>query len=259
MGFMDKMKSAVDDKMVEQQEKKLAKVEDKNEQKELASVFKPTKTLGDLSIDTANGLFKVRHATASMPKRSGAMMKTGKAFAAVTTLGASVALEHAMKPDDKIFRFEELRSYELLEDDSEVSGGGVGRAVVGGVLFGGVGAVVGGMTGKKKSKKVVETLVLKINLNDLDFPCIMVPYINKSMKTTDNNYKKAYGAAQESISCLELIIDIMNKQQTAVPAQQQQQAQDDPVEQVKKLKELMDAGILSGEEFEAKKKQLLGL
>ena len=33
----------------------------------------------------------------------------------------------------------------------------------------------------------------------------------------------------------------------------------DPVEQVKKLKELMDMGVLSQEEFEVKKRELLGL
>jgi len=36
-------------------------------------------------------------------------------------------------------------------------------------------------------------------------------------------------------------------------------AQNDPVEQLKKLKELVDMGILTQEEFDAKKKQILGL
>ncbi|MBR4764496.1 MAG: SHOCT domain-containing protein [Lachnospiraceae bacterium] len=33
----------------------------------------------------------------------------------------------------------------------------------------------------------------------------------------------------------------------------------DPYEEVKKLKELLDMGILTEEEFQAKKKELLGL
>lgn len=273
MGFLDKMKQAsgdalgkaqekistsLDDAKDERQSKQLAKEQEKSEQKELARVFKPTKSLGDLSVDTVNGLFKVRHATAAMPKRSGALAKTGKAVAAMYTLGASIAIEHAMKPDDKIFRFEELRGYELLEDDSEVTSGGLGRAAVGAAAFGSTGALVGAMTGKKKSKKVVETLVLKIDLYDLDFPCVMVPYINKSVKVTDNEYKKAYGAAQESISCLDLIIEIMQRQRESQPARQQPD-QHDAVEQIKKYKELLDLGAITQEEFDSKKQDLLGL
>ena len=34
---------------------------------------------------------------------------------------------------------------------------------------------------------------------------------------------------------------------------------DEQIETIKKLKELMDAGILSSDEFEAKKKQVMGL
>lgn len=45
----------------------------------------------------------------------------------------------------------------------------------------------------------------------------------------------------------------------AVAAASAAQPQDDYVEQLKKLAELRDAGILTEEEFEAKKKQILGL
>lgn len=42
-------------------------------------------------------------------------------------------------------------------------------------------------------------------------------------------------------------------------AQNDSSALDEQVEQVKKLKELLDQGILTKAEFEAKKKQILGL
>lgn len=42
-------------------------------------------------------------------------------------------------------------------------------------------------------------------------------------------------------------------------ASQQQASQNDPYEEIKKAKELLDAGIISEEDFEAKKKSLLGI
>ena len=53
-----------------------------------------------------------------------------------------------------VHKYSEIVSFELLEDGNSITKGGIGRAVAGGVLFGGVGAIVGGSTGKKKTKGV---------------------------------------------------------------------------------------------------------
>lgn len=283
MGFMDKIKKAssemasdiaqqAQDKVAssiethkQNQEIKQAAIQ---EQKDLAALFNPTKTVGDISIDTNNGLFKVKHATASIKKSSGVMAKTGKATAALLTLGGSVALEQAMKPDDKVFRFTELRSFELLEDDSEIVSGGVGKAIVGGALFGGFGAVAGAVAGNKKTKKTVDNMVLKINTHDINFPCIMITYINKTTKVTSNDYRKSLSLAQETISCLEIILNALESMKAAVeqqnavvppaPAEAPQQPLD-PVSEIKKYKELLDMGAISEDEYNTKKSELLGL
>ena len=269
MGLFDKMKStaqdltaktqnAIESKKEEKEEaKRLAEIE-KEENAKLASIFNPTTELGDISIDTNNRLFKVKHASGDIKKNSGTLMKTGKAIAAFSTLGASIAIEAAMKPDDKIFRFDVLDSYELIEDDAIVSSGGVGAAVAGGVLFGGVGAVVGGMTGKKKQKKSVENLVLQINTKDITFPCIMVTYIKKETKVSSNAYKEALSLAKQSMQCLNLIIDDENATNAETSADPSPSSVD-PVEEIKKYKELLDIGVITDEEFELKKKELLGL
>lgn len=287
MGFMDKLKktaesaqqtasSAVENKLAEREQSQIAKREtkeiekeskerDKAEQAELKAVFRPTNDMGDVSVDTANSLFKVRRATAQVKKESGALMKTGKAIAAVYTLGASVAIEHAMKPDDRIFRFSEIRSFELMEDDSQIVGGGVGMALVGGALLGGAGAVAGSVVGGKKTKKTCDSLVLKINLNNLDFPCVLITYISKTTKKTSNDYKKAFSAAQQTVSCLEMIVEQIEASKPKEPERVVVEhvgapvSADDPVEKVKKLKELLDMGVLSQDEFDLKKKELLGL
>lgn len=177
---------------------------------------------------------------------------TGKVLAATYTLGASVAIEKHMKkqntPSDRIFRFDELRGFELLEDDSSVVSGGIGAALVGGAFFGGFGALAGAKAGSRKTKKAIDNLVLKINLTDLDFPSVMITYINKTVKTSSNTYRKAVGDAQNTISCLELILEQVEAEKK----------DSDPIEQLKKLKELVDLGVITQAEFEMKKDEIIG-
>jgi len=272
MGFLDKVKDvskavgdkaqdAVDTKKNELAVAKEAKELDKVAQADLAETFQPTKSLGDLTIDMDNRLFKVKHARAGLKEKSSGLAKTGKVLAAVSTAGASIvadkAISAAMQPSDRIFSFNELVDYELLEDDSAITKGGLGMAAAGGALFGGFGAVAGAGVGKKKTKKAVESMILKINLNDIDFPCVMIPYITKSTKTTSKDYISAFNTAQETMSSLDIILrqeEADQQMKSAAPA-----SGADPMDQIKKLKELLDMGAITQEEFDAKKKDILGL
>lgn len=53
-----------------------------------------------------------------------------------------------------MFNYDDLVSFELLEDSESVASGGLGRAFAGGILFGGAGAIVAGVIGKKKQKVI---------------------------------------------------------------------------------------------------------
>lgn len=265
MGMFDKIKSKSQDSLDEKEREKEIAQREKEENDRLLSIFKPTIELGDVSIDSEHRLFKVKNATGAIKKNSSGLAKTGKALAAVYTLGVSVAAEAAIKaatrPDDKVFSFDVLDSYELIEDDSVVSGGGLGAAVAGGVLLGGVGAVMGGVTGKKKTKKSIEHLVLQINTNDLSFPCIMITYIKKETKVNSNAYKEALSLSKQSIRCLDMILEQKkdNGVEQVAAGNSQNEDKSNPVEQIKKYKELLDMGAITQEEFDAKKKELLNL
>lgn len=217
MGLFDKAKEmaanaagmAVDAAMQKAEDMKrssIQKQEEKAEKKELASQFHETRRFGELSIDKNSGLLKIRHATAKIKKKPGALGAAGKATMAMMTLGTSVAVEAAMKPADYIVPFSDIRGYSVIQDDEEIQGGTIGAAAVGGLLLGGVGAVIGAVGGKRKQKKVVNTMALRIDLNDLDMPCAIVTYIAKPTKTKSGDYKKAVESMQEAMSCLDLIL-----------------------------------------------------
>ena len=130
---------------------------------------------------------------------------------ALSTMGMSLAAEKMItggknKADmNKWYPFSDLVSYDLLEDDAIVTSGGVGQALVGGAVFGGVGAVAGAITGKRVQKKRVDSLYIKVTLNNFDTPCILIPLITKPTKTNSKEYKTAFEEAHRILSILDVI------------------------------------------------------
>lgn len=151
----------------------------------------------------------------------------------------------------KIYNYNEIIDFELLEDGESIAKGGLGRALVGGALFGGVGAIVGGITGGKKSKPICNSLKVKITINDINNPTVYVNFINTSTKKSSIIYRTEFDLAQKCLSTLQLIVN------------GNQEVKETPIgsdaDEILKFKNLLDQGIISQEEFEAKKKQLLGI
>lgn len=169
--------------------------------------FTKTRDFGQLAIDSGNELLKIKNATGELKKKSGVVGKTAKATAALMTAGLFLAAEAAMKPKDIVVPFNQIRGYSVMQDDEEIQGGTLGSAAVGGLLLGGVGAVIGAVGGKRKNKKAVNVLALRIDLDSLDMPCAVVTYINKPTKTDSKDYQKAVSDMQNAMSCLDLILE----------------------------------------------------
>lgn len=153
----------------------------------------------------------------------------------------------------KIYKYSDIVDFELLEDgESIIKKGGVGRAVAGGLLFGGVGAVVGGVTGKQKTKSLCESLKIKITINDINNPVVYVKFITVETKKDSLTYTSAYKAAQMCLSTLKLI---MNDKDNEIA---NSNAQISAADEILKFKNLLDSGIITEEEFIKKKNELLG-
>lgn len=182
----------------------IEKRDEKAAKKELAATFKASQKYGAIEVDGTNRLLKIKHATSQLPKKKSGL---GTATAAVMTMGASVAVSAAMKPADVIVPFSEVRGYTVIQDDNEIQGGSLGAAAVGGILLGGVGAVVGAVGGKRKGKTVVNTMALRVDLSSFDMPSAIVSYLSKPAKTTDKEYIKAVSEMQSAMSCLDLVLD----------------------------------------------------
>jgi len=163
------------------------------------------------------------------------------------------------KKNPKIYSFDDIIEYELLEDDETITKGGLGRAVAGGILFGGVGAIVGGVTGGRKTKTVINSLKIKITINDLANPTVYVTLINQKTKSDSIIYKTNYNAAQEILSTLSLIHKNNENQIKDIQTEESKNVSISQADEILKFKALLDSGVITQEEFDAKKKQLLNL
>jgi len=81
----------------------------------------------------------------------------------------------------KIVSYRDLLSAEVLVDGTEVvktsRGSQLGGAILGGIIDGGVGAIIGGLSGSKTSIKKVNSIRLQIVINDSSEPIHLVNFL----------------------------------------------------------------------------------
>ena len=86
-----------------------------------------------------------------------------------------------------------------------MTSGGIGQALIGGALFGGAGAIAGGITANRAQKKKIESLYIKVTVNNFSSPCIMIPIITKSTKIKSKEYETAFNLAHQILSTFDVI------------------------------------------------------
>lgn len=257
----DSAKESFDNKMESAELAQKMKDEYKQKQKAYKSEFKATQKMGDIEIDDIHKLLKINNCTSNIKKASGKAKKLAKGVMALYTAGVSIAIEHAIKPGESIFTYDELLDYDLFENDLSIASGGVGRTIIGSAIAGPTGGVLGALTATRKTKRSVDSMALQISTNNFFFPSIMITYIEKETKTSKKKYTDAYSKAQQTIACLNIIFKQL--EEMPIPVEEitpiESNNTTDSYEELKKLKELLDMGIINQEEFDSKKKSLLDL
>lgn len=151
------------------------------------------------------------------------------------------------------FSFDDLVSFELLEDDHKVAEGGIdaSRALLGGAFLGNAGAASGGLSKVKKAEKEYSTSIqILFTVKNHKKATHTISILASKMDKSNLLYSQHKILAK---STLEGFNYILNSNTVVV-------AKDSAIENyedLKKLKELLDMGILSQEEFDTKKIELL--
>lgn len=148
--------------------------------------------------------------------------------------------EGKVKAEPIINAFDDVEGYEYETVGGKTvtkSKGGISRALVGGALLGPVGAVVGASTSKKETKTVGGVNLLKVTFNSM-------------------GGRKTISLSNPPAGLTEFLDHCINEKEETSNVVSQVSSEAD---ELAKWKGLLDQGIISPEEFEQKKKQLLGI
>jgi hypothetical protein len=166
----------------------------------------------------------------------------------------------------RVVTYRQILSAEVFEDGASITKtmrlSQVGGAVVGGLLLGGVGAVVGSLTGKKETRATVNRVELRVIVDDTQRPLHDVILLNRNVKRTDPAYITAIGAARRWVGIVEVLVKRADSDAADARATHHAPRSVLPpasmADELKKLHELKTAGILSADEFQQQKVRLLG-
>jgi len=154
-----------------------------------------------------------------------------------------------------------ITEVELRADETSITktarGSQLLGAAVGGVLLGGVGAVIGGLSGKKISVSDIKSLELHIKLNDFknSSHSILVWKKNFGLTKSPSPVEQCQRTAQELIEKLDILINdgVQKRTQLEIGANDTS-----TVDELGKLHQLFEKGVLNEQEFKALKAKLLG-
>lgn len=157
----------------------------------------------------------------------------------------------SLKPNSAL-AYEDIGDFEIIEDNNQVVKSGLSTAIGGGVLFGPAGAIAGAVIGKgKKGKEYVEKLQVILKMKNGQTKTIS--FISTKTKVKSLTYKTLEPQFRETVLKIESII----KQNVALSIETVSPTSS--TDEIRKYKELLDDGILTQEEFDFKKKELLGI
>lgn len=139
----------------------------------------------------------------------------------------------------------------------------VGGALVGGALMGGAGTIVGGLSGNTSMNKEVKSMKIKILVRNTTTPSINLPInlrnetFNTKNESSKRTYQKRIKEANNIKDLISVIIDNTNQQSTNIQINEEPKQKSGIADELAKLAQLKDAGILSEEEFQEQKRKLL--
>ena len=162
----------------------------------------------------------------------------------------------------RIIPYKDIVGVEILQDDVVISKKStsrtIGGALVGGVLFGGAGAVVGGLSGDAELSKEVKSMKLKILVNDLDAPVITTTW-GKNLKAdvfNESYINSLLDKPHRIKDTITVIINLIDKEEGADVSSTNNNVVS-VADEISKLSKLKNEGIITEKEFTVQKDNIL--
>lgn len=154
-----------------------------------------------------------------------------------------------------IINFSDIIECQIIEDSNTVMKGGVGRAVVGGALAGGVGAIVGANT--RASKNVINILQIRIITKKISNSLYTIDLIKTEIEKNSMEYRNAMNFANNVYAILTSIITNNDKVSNNLGGKKTMEQNNNFIEQLERLSKLRNDGMITEKEFEESKQKIL--
>lgn len=133
-----------------------------------------------------------------------------KKLIAINEVSRKIAFIDTQTSAAKEYALKDILGAELVVDGEtltkSVRSNQVAGAIVGGVLLGGVGAVIGGLSGTKRSEELISSILVQILVNDTQNPRQEIEFVYGECKKGTQSYQDAMDKAKQLSAMLEVII-----------------------------------------------------
>lgn len=162
--------------------------------------------------------------------------------------------------------YRDLLSSEIFEDGKTTTrtsrSSQFGSALIGGLALGGVGAIIGGLSGRKTSTNQINKIDLRITINKTDTPVHDVNFMNVEGRGSELVYPGAISKARHWQGLLEVIIRRADEEDKIKERENAERTiknsnKASVADELLKLAELKKQGVISDEEFASQKEKLL--
>ena len=159
--------------------------------------------------------------------------------------------------------YKDLLSSEIYEDGVTITKTArtsqLGGALIGGIALGGVGAILGGLSGKKTSTDKVNRIDLRITVNKTDAPVHDVNFMNVEGKRGGLIYNNVIQQARHWHGLIKVLIRRADEEDKSKEnnCKIKEVGNKSVADELMKLAQLKGKGILSESEFEEQKTKLL--
>ncbi|MEK3719237.1 SHOCT domain-containing protein [Paenibacillus sp. FSL H8-0034] len=182
----------------------------------------------------------------------------------------TICLMYAGMKTSKVYSYKDILEVEVVEDGNTITktsrGSQVGGALIGAVLAGGVGAIIGGLSGSKVQSNRINRIDLKMVVNDTEKPVVFINFMNeydeatgikdtRGEKKDSKKYKSAYEKVTQWHGLMSVLIKRADEDDKTEVARIDNS--NSVANEISKLFKLQTEGIITKDEFERQKEKLL--
>lgn len=160
-----------------------------------------------------------------------------------------------------VLKFEQILDFEIFENGNSVVSNKTGSAIVGGLLFGGLGAIAGA-SGSRIISDNCKTLKLNIYTTDVTNSVVTLDLLDKGIEKNSTEYENLKDTINKMIGFLKIARE-SNRQaerkedKKVIVENIEDINQNNNLSKLKELAQLKEQGIITDKEFEESKKKIL--